>query len=462
MRQRGSGSVTTTADGRKRVRKWVDGRRRSLGIFATDEEAEIVLGAVGLETNETRHREGVTLAQWAERALERRELQGLRGVDREQSRWAMHVAGTELAALPVHGIERADVQRWLDRMLVKRSRRSKKTLGRQTVANALTLLRAVLEDATARGAAATNPARDVHLPRAHGKTHEEWTYLTPDEQARLLDVVPAHARPAVAFAIFAGLRQGEQWSLPLSDVHLDAPSPHVVVRFGAPGKPTKSGKPRRVDLLPEAVAAARAQLELVEHLEHQARRHGKRWNEHRLLFPSLRGSRRQRGAPTGWEAWIERAIGRTVRWHDLRHTCASSLVAGWWGRVWSLREVQALLGHSTVAVTERYAHLAGTITEDAVRATVGTVRGHRQGVDARKYWSHLRDLNSRPTVYEGGSKSSKVTHLTPPRGHASPVELARRALAAVGANDPQAGRLLVELAGAVLAEEAPKLVGREA
>jgi hypothetical protein len=33
-----------------------------------------------------------------------------------------------------------------------------------------------------------------------------------------------------------------------------------------------------------------------------------------------------------------RAIARTVRWHDLRHTCASSLVAGGWGPRWSLEE----------------------------------------------------------------------------------------------------------------------------
>lgn len=50
-----------------------------------------------------------------------------------------------------------------------------------------------------------------------------------------------------------------------------------------------------------------------------------------------------------------------VRWHDLRHTCASWLVqAGV-----PLLTVKEWLGHSTIAVTERYAHLADQNLRDA-------------------------------------------------------------------------------------------------
>jgi hypothetical protein len=58
-----------------------------------------------------------------------------------------------------------------------------------------------------------------------------------------------------------------------------------------------------------------------------------------------------------------------VRWHDLRHTCASSLVAGWWGRRWSLEEVREMLGHSSVLVTERHAHFADSAMDRAARQT---------------------------------------------------------------------------------------------
>jgi hypothetical protein len=89
------------------------------------------------------------------------------------------------------------------------------------------------------------------------------------------------------------------------------------------------------------------------------------------VFPTQRGARRVK-APKLWPALRRRAgISRRVRWHDLRHTCASSLVAGWWGRTWALIEVCALLGHSSVAVTELYAHLAPDVVRTAARGTGG-------------------------------------------------------------------------------------------
>src|SRR5207244_11009547 len=59
---------------------------------------------------------------------------------------------------------------------------------------------------------------------------------------------------------------------------------------------------------------------------------------------------------------------RSIRWHDLRHTCASMLVSGAWGPAWRLEDVKEILGHSTITITQRYAHLA----ESRVRALAAT------------------------------------------------------------------------------------------
>lgn len=53
---------------------------------------------------------------------------------------------------------------------------------------------------------------------------------------------------------------------------------------------------------------------------------------------------------------------RCTGWHLLRHTFASRLAA----RGVPIFTIQKLLGHSTVLMTERYAHLAPSSFQDAV------------------------------------------------------------------------------------------------
>ena len=72
--------------------------------------------------------------------------------------------------------------------------------------------------------------------------------------------------------------------------------------------------------------------------------------------------------------------------HDLRHTCAAWLVSA--GA--PLTEVRDLLGHSTVKMTERYAHLAPENVRAAVTllenepSRFGHGRGNENGV---KYYT---------------------------------------------------------------------------
>lgn len=65
------------------------------------------------------------------------------------------------------------------------------------------------------------------------------------------------------------------------------------------------------------------------------------------------------------EAWMKarKATGIDCRWHDLRHTCASWLAQA----DVPLHTIGEFLGHSSTAVTKRYAHLAPSHLMDAVR-----------------------------------------------------------------------------------------------
>ena len=68
------------------------------------------------------------------------------------------------------------------------------------------------------------------------------------------------------------------------------------------------------------------------------------------------------GVRNSWQAAREALGMEAVRWHDLRHSCASWLVqAGV-----PLHTVAEILGHTSTAMTRRYAHLAPEHLADAM------------------------------------------------------------------------------------------------
>lgn len=94
----------------------------------------------------------------------------------------------------------------------------------------------------------------------------------------------------------------------------------------------------------------------------------------------------QQGKPLGKSSTFKSylalvGITRRVRWHDLRHTCATNLVTGALGRKWALTEVQRVMGHSSVTITERYSHVGDDVIAQAARETT-TVRQAPQPVES--------------------------------------------------------------------------------
>lgn len=344
------------------------GARRSVGTYDTWAEAEQALADTGaaLAADAAEAPRGLTLAKWGETWLVRRLKAGHRAIKADQSRWACHVAPSALAAMPLAEIKRRDVRAWLDGVTATETRgpgrdREQKRVSNATAQHCLNLVRRALADAVDDELIASNPAADI-APHARPEMADKWTYLQPDEIRRLLVAVAPAERMIVAFAIGSGLREGEQWALELADVRLDDATlgPHVVVRYGGPKRsPTKTGKLRIVPLFGLALAALRAWLDALPSFLRKPK-NGKSANPHGLVFPLRGGGQRGRSKPPhGWRAWLAAAkLGRRVRWHDLRHTCASALVSGWWGPAWSLPGVRDLLGHTSITTTERYAHLA--------------------------------------------------------------------------------------------------------
>ena len=217
-----------------------------------------------------------------------------------------------------------------------------------------------------------NPVTGIKVKKTSGdhlveRIPEDWPLKPAEQQAAAEAVQHNPERWLIQFAMGTGLRQGELWSLPVEDVHAaeDEPGgPWVNVRFGSKGRPPKNGRPRKVPLFGMALEAAREWAKVLPvYAPH---------NPEALMFPTPAREKEHRSGGRGWEGGARRQVGKTppawskvkealgsrkVWWHLLRHTCATSLICGWWGRTWSLEEVGKLLGHSSVKVTERYAHL---------------------------------------------------------------------------------------------------------
>lgn len=432
-RKAGTGSIERAAKGGWRVRVRVaDGTRRSLGIYPTPEEAELMLDASRGELQRADYLSagGATLLAYGKHVLDRRERDGYRSVDSERSRLGAYVEPWVCAAWPLTAVTKGDVRRWLEGL-------SSKGLAPQTRRNALQVLRSIFRAAHDDGAIDIDPTSDLRV-RDHGSTEEKSTWLTRHELDALLEAADDDGRATVAFAAASGLRQGEHRALRVEDVKLSAPDgAHVIVRYGRPKKATKSGKIRRVFLVPLAEAALRAALEL-------------RPKDHELVFPSARGEARQKGRmvhPESWATWMKEAgIGRDVRWHDLRHTCATLLLRGDLDTApWSLEAVREQLGHSTVRVTERYAAATGGLAQAAaVRSPTkptGPTTTQRIPMQLPRRGS---DSNRRMTVLQSRDTSKCSAALHAAEG------FARATLVALGGQDPRALAKLPAMAGEVL------------
>jgi len=185
--------------------------------------------------------------------------------------------------------------------------------------------------------------RRIQLLPEHSERH---VYLTPAQVQAIAKAADPVTGDMIRFAALTGLRLAEMLAIRPDQI-----------REGilALDSNTKSGRARGIPLPPEAVRIA----------------------ARRLPWAIKRGLLRKRYVAARKAAGLPHA-----RWHDLRHTYASWLVQA--GQ--SLTAVRDLLGHSSVAVTHRYAHLAPSHLVDAVSTlpTLGRRVSTRTSTPPRK------------------------------------------------------------------------------
>jgi len=228
----------------------------------------------------------------------------------------------------------------------------------------LSVLKAALRDSKRAG---LEPPR-VLLDTPRRPANDRTDFLSAGE----LERVCAQAEPLMAacfrFLFHTGLRIGEFMALEWPDLDLGEVREAVHVRrtvFPVKGaysvSSPKSGKSRVVPLNASAVAAVEAIADLTRPGRGPIVRQDAPLGERLLLASTEGGYRRRTAVGEALARACRDARIRRVTCHTLRHSFGSNLVqAGV-----DLYTVCTLMGHSSVAMTQRYAHLSS----DGLRAS---------------------------------------------------------------------------------------------
>jgi len=291
----------------------------------------------------------------------------------------LQIIGEQFNDLPAEGITSEDIQAWL---LEQSDEREWTPATRNRYRDAFSL---VFRKAVENHVLTVNPAT---LVKAKPEHNERVRFLSAAEEAKLSAALHkdwAQHVPAFLVSIHTGMRAGEQFQLKWRDVSLE----RRLISLPR----TKSGKARHIPLNAVACSALqerrRAQQDNATKLKEKGQEHA----DQVYVFRDA-----GRDPQHNYRRWFNEALTdakiKDYSWHCNRHTFASRLVmAGV-----DLRTVAELMGHSSIQMTMRYAHLAPQHNRAAVDRLV-PVSETRQTRKAAKRHHELvtKSVTSRKT-----------------------------------------------------------------
>lgn len=176
-------------------------------------------------------------------------------------------------------------------------------------------------------------------------------FLQPEEVGRMLRACQQDLHPQLyhftRLLLLTGARKGEALHANWNNFDLYRKVWTVSV--------SKSGRPRRIVLNQAAV-------DLIKELRAEAEIRGYPLHPNSPVFYNPKTRERYDSFYAAWHRARAKAELPDVRFHDLRHTFASMLI----NQGVSLYEVQRLLGHHHITMTERYSHLLPDTLQERV------------------------------------------------------------------------------------------------
>jgi len=284
-------------------------------------------------------------------------------IDLRRSSWCRdetylrnHVVST-FGRTPIAAITKSNVQAWIGELQAK-------GLAPGTIKHCYRILRSILDEVVDKKMLGESPCRRIALPRIE---RQEQLYLEPEEVSLLASAINPHFRALVLSAAYLGCRWGELAGLKRGSLDLQGRSLTIVgsleevaglVRYV---QETKTKSSRRALTIPPFLCHI-----LGQHLAEAP--------VGEFVFASREGQplRRNNFRRRHWKpALIKAGLPQGLRFHDLRHTCASILIA----QGAHPKEIQARLGHSSITTTmDRYGHLLPSLGSQLDEALDRTYR----------------------------------------------------------------------------------------
>ena len=335
-------------DGEWWVRLYVAGREKWYRCDSKS-QAKTLYGRIKAEVREGKYfperfvqAKALTLRAWISRYLEGVTSRGLRNMRQYGRFWSKLLGRRLLTEIS------SDELRHIQAKLHFKKKRAPRTINRYFGA-----LRRILNLAIVEGYITTNPVKGVKFfPEPTGRLR----FLSEGEISRLREKLAPDHWSVVAFALETGLRLSEQFHARWDCVNLEQGVLTVPL--------SKSGRTRHVILSEAALTILRGLSS---------------WMLSPYLFPSpLSAAQPMQGrhfVVKVYDPALKAAGIIDATWHTLRHTFASrAVMAGV-----DIRTVQELMGHSTITMTMRYAHLSPAHLRQAVnKASLGVIAAKNQ------------------------------------------------------------------------------------
>jgi len=321
-------------------RAWTQRGRPPAGYF-TKRTAEAwlrgVLGEAAAGTLPGMVRTGVTVADACDEYLRYLEQDRQRKPSTLRDYGSMfrnHVRPA-LGEIPLEDLTPERVERWAAELDPERR------LANRTREKIITVFHGAMERARKLHRLPMNPVADVEKPRTASKTGI--ATFSPEEVMALVRAADSEQDAAIYLtAAFTGLRQGELVALRWRDV--DFPGSAIRVRASYTNGHLTSPKSGKVRSVPMAGQVAEALARL-------GQRDLFTEDDDAVFAGTVGGYLDGSALSKRYRAALHRAALRPLRFHDLRHTFGTRVIAKA-----DIRRVQEWMGHADVQTTMQYLH----------------------------------------------------------------------------------------------------------